>query len=64
MASIEARARAAPSSGWGSTGAVGSRTAYRSLAEHGFRYFVIQIQDSRDLETIELLGREVAPKVS
>jgi alkanesulfonate monooxygenase len=35
---------------------------YRSLAELGFRYFVIQIQDSRDLETIELLGHEVAPK--
>lgn len=37
---------------------------YRSLAELGFRYFVVQIQDSRDLETIELLGREVAPELA
>jgi hypothetical protein len=37
---------------------------YRSLAALGFRYFVIQIQDSRDLETIELLGREVSPNVA
>lgn len=37
---------------------------YRSLANLGFRYFVIQIQDARDLETIELLGRELAPSVS
>jgi alkanesulfonate monooxygenase SsuD/methylene tetrahydromethanopterin reductase-like flavin-dependent oxidoreductase (luciferase family) len=40
-------------------------TAYfRSLVELGFRYFVVQVQDSRDLETIRLLGEEVAPNVT
>lgn len=39
-------------------------TAYfKALIEIGFEYFVVQIQDSRDLETIRLLGTEVAPAV-
>jgi alkanesulfonate monooxygenase SsuD/methylene tetrahydromethanopterin reductase-like flavin-dependent oxidoreductase (luciferase family) len=33
---------------------------FRGLADLGFRYFVVQIQDSRDLETIRLLGEAVA----
>ena len=34
---------------------------FQGLIEIGFEYFVIQIQDSRDLETIRLLGETVAP---
>lgn len=34
---------------------------FSSLVELGFRYFVVQVQDSRDLETIRLLGEAVAP---
>jgi alkanesulfonate monooxygenase SsuD/methylene tetrahydromethanopterin reductase-like flavin-dependent oxidoreductase (luciferase family) len=34
---------------------------FRSLIGMGFQYFVIQIQDSRDLETIQLLGEAIAP---
>ena len=34
---------------------------FQSLAAMGFQYFVVQIQDSRDLETIQLLGEAVAP---
>lgn len=33
------------------------------LVEAGVQYFVMQTQDASDLETIELLGREVAPRV-
>jgi alkanesulfonate monooxygenase SsuD/methylene tetrahydromethanopterin reductase-like flavin-dependent oxidoreductase (luciferase family) len=34
---------------------------FQGLIGIGFEYFVIQIQDSRDLETIRLLGETVAP---
>ena len=37
---------------------------FRGLVELGFQYFVAQIQDSRDIETIRLLGEAVAPQVS
>lgn len=33
------------------------------LVEAGVQYFVMQTQDASDLESIELLGREVAPRV-
>jgi alkanesulfonate monooxygenase SsuD/methylene tetrahydromethanopterin reductase-like flavin-dependent oxidoreductase (luciferase family) len=33
------------------------------LVEAGVQYFVMQTQDAGDTETIELLGREVAPRV-
>lgn len=33
------------------------------LVEVGVQYFVMQTQDASDLESIELLGREVAPRV-
>ena len=36
---------------------------YRSLVAQGFRYLVVQIQDASDLETIRLLGTEVAPRL-
>ena len=36
---------------------------YKSLADVGVQYFVVQTQDAADLETIELLAREVAPKM-
>ena len=36
---------------------------YTELADAGVQYFVMQTQDARDLETIELLGREVAPRL-
>lgn len=36
---------------------------YRGLVAQGFRYLVVQIQDASDLETIRLLGAEVAPHV-
>jgi alkanesulfonate monooxygenase SsuD/methylene tetrahydromethanopterin reductase-like flavin-dependent oxidoreductase (luciferase family) len=35
---------------------------YQALVTIGFEYFVVQIQDSRDLESIRLLGEAVAPK--
>jgi hypothetical protein len=35
---------------------------YQALVAIGFEYFVVQIQDSRDLESIRLLGEAVAPK--
>jgi alkanesulfonate monooxygenase SsuD/methylene tetrahydromethanopterin reductase-like flavin-dependent oxidoreductase (luciferase family) len=34
---------------------------YRAQRELGFEYFVVQIQDASDLETIRLLGEAVAP---
>ena len=37
-------------------------TYFRGLVELGFEYFTVQIQDSRDLETIRLLGESVAPQ--
>lgn len=38
-------------------------TAYfKGLVDLGFEYFTVQIQDSRDLETIRLLGEAVAPQ--
>ena len=36
---------------------------YRGLVAQGFRYLVVQIQDAADLETIRLLGTQVAPHV-
>ncbi len=33
------------------------------LVDAGVQYFVMQTQDASDLESIELLGREVAPRV-
>jgi alkanesulfonate monooxygenase SsuD/methylene tetrahydromethanopterin reductase-like flavin-dependent oxidoreductase (luciferase family) len=36
---------------------------YQSLVDVGMEYFVVQILDARDLETIELLAREVVPRV-
>lgn len=36
---------------------------FSALVDLGFRYFVVQIQDSRDLETIQLLGEAVAPGI-
>jgi len=34
---------------------------FQGLVDLGFRYFVVQVQDSRDLETMRLLGETVAP---
>ena len=36
---------------------------YRGLVAQGFRYLVVQIQDASDVETIRLLGTDVAPQV-
>jgi len=36
---------------------------YRDLVAQGFRYLVVQIQDASDIETMRLLGMEVAPHV-
>jgi hypothetical protein len=36
---------------------------YQALVDIGSQYFVIQI-DSGDMETIELLAREVVPRVN
>lgn len=36
---------------------------YRELVDAGVQYFVMQTQDASDTETIELLGREVAPRL-
>ncbi len=36
---------------------------YRELIDAGVQYFVMQTQDAGDTETIELLGREVAPRL-
>lgn len=36
---------------------------YIGLVAQGFQYLVVQIQDASDLETIRLLGTEVAPHV-
>ena len=37
---------------------------FQDMAELGFEYFVVQVQDSRDLETIRLLGDVVRPRVT
>jgi alkanesulfonate monooxygenase SsuD/methylene tetrahydromethanopterin reductase-like flavin-dependent oxidoreductase (luciferase family) len=37
---------------------------FRDLAEVGFQYFVVQVQDSRDVETIRLLGEQVMPAIT
>ncbi len=37
---------------------------YRALAEAGIQYFVAEILDADDLETIEILARQVAPEVA
>jgi alkanesulfonate monooxygenase SsuD/methylene tetrahydromethanopterin reductase-like flavin-dependent oxidoreductase (luciferase family) len=37
---------------------------YQELVEAGMQYFVVQTLDARDTETIELLTRELAPRVS
>jgi alkanesulfonate monooxygenase SsuD/methylene tetrahydromethanopterin reductase-like flavin-dependent oxidoreductase (luciferase family) len=34
---------------------------YRGLVDVGFEYFVVQIQDAADYETIRLLGERIAP---
>jgi alkanesulfonate monooxygenase SsuD/methylene tetrahydromethanopterin reductase-like flavin-dependent oxidoreductase (luciferase family) len=36
---------------------------YQSLVEAGMQYFVVQTLDAADTETIELLAREVVPRV-
>lgn len=36
---------------------------YQHLVNAGIDYFVVQILDARDLETVELLSREVMPRV-
>lgn len=36
---------------------------YQRLVDAGIDYFVVQILDARDLETVELLAREVVPRV-
>ena len=36
---------------------------YCGLVTQGFRYLVVQIQDASDVETIRLLGTEVAPRL-
>lgn len=36
---------------------------YQSLADIGFQGFIVQVLDAADTETMELLGREVAPRV-
>lgn len=47
---------------WGDPGRAVSHFA--ELAEVGFSYFVVQIQDARDLTTIRLLGDVVRPRVT
>lgn len=37
---------------------------FRSLQTVGFEYFVVQVQDAADYETIRLLGERVAPALS
>jgi alkanesulfonate monooxygenase SsuD/methylene tetrahydromethanopterin reductase-like flavin-dependent oxidoreductase (luciferase family) len=41
----------------------GAVAYYQSLVEAGMDYFVVQILDAADIETIELLAREVVPRV-
>ncbi|MFT4036731.1 MAG: LLM class flavin-dependent oxidoreductase [Thermomicrobiales bacterium] len=36
---------------------------YQTLVDAGMQYFVVQILDATDLETVELLARELAPRV-
>lgn len=36
---------------------------YQSLVDAGMEYFVVQILDAADTETIELLAHEVIPRV-
>jgi alkanesulfonate monooxygenase SsuD/methylene tetrahydromethanopterin reductase-like flavin-dependent oxidoreductase (luciferase family) len=36
---------------------------YQSLVDAGMEYFVVQTLDAADTETIELLAREVIPRV-
>ena len=36
---------------------------YQSLVDAGMEYFVVQTLDAADTETIELLAREVMPRV-
>jgi alkanesulfonate monooxygenase SsuD/methylene tetrahydromethanopterin reductase-like flavin-dependent oxidoreductase (luciferase family) len=36
---------------------------FQSLVDDGIQYFVVQIMDANDTETMELLAREVVPKV-
>ena len=38
-------------------------TYYQSLVDAGMQYFVVQTLDAADIETIELLAREVMPRV-
>jgi hypothetical protein len=38
-------------------------TYYQSLVDAGMEYFVVQTLDAGDTETIELLAREVIPRV-
>jgi hypothetical protein len=41
----------------------GAAVHYQRLVAAGMRYFVIQTLDAADTETIELLAREVIPRV-
>ncbi|HEU0114445.1 MAG TPA: LLM class flavin-dependent oxidoreductase [Thermomicrobiales bacterium] len=36
---------------------------YQSLVDLGMQYFVVQVQDAADVETIELFAREVMPRL-
>jgi alkanesulfonate monooxygenase SsuD/methylene tetrahydromethanopterin reductase-like flavin-dependent oxidoreductase (luciferase family) len=36
---------------------------YQGLVDLGMQYFVVQVQDATDVETIELLAREVMPRI-
>ena len=37
---------------------------YQGLVDAGLQYFVVQILDAADLETVELLANELVPRVS
>jgi alkanesulfonate monooxygenase SsuD/methylene tetrahydromethanopterin reductase-like flavin-dependent oxidoreductase (luciferase family) len=37
---------------------------YQALADAGMQYFVVQVQDAEDTETIELFAREVMPRIA
>ncbi|HET7094348.1 MAG TPA: hypothetical protein VFI22_12740 [Thermomicrobiales bacterium] len=36
---------------------------YQALVDLGMQYFVVQVQDAADVETIELFAREVMPRI-
>ena len=37
---------------------------YQGLVDAGMEYFVVQILDATDLETVELLAKELVPRVT